>query len=352
MIREQRLIWQRLKEEKRPIVMYGMGNGAQKIFDICTEYGIKIRDIFASDGFVRGHSFLGYKVISYSQLCERYDDCVVLLAFAIHSCEMRRKLKGISERYEVLAPDVPVCGTDILTPERLKAEKSLLQSAFARLSDDTSRAVFKNVIEFKLSGRPQYLFEIETERQEVFQKLFRLSEREVYVDLGAYNGDTVCEFLEATRNRFERIIAVEPDPKNFKKLCRLEGVAEDPRIEAHNLAAWSRETTLGFSCDGGRNSHIRFTGTPIKATSVDSLLDGQPASLIKIDVEGAEREAIEGARATISKFAPKLAVSAYHHTTDFYSLVDYIGSLNPEYRVFLRHHPYIPAWETNIYATL
>lgn len=352
MLREKQLIWQRLKNEKKPIVMYGMGNGAQKIFDICTEYGITICDIFASDGFVRGHSFLGYEIISYSQVCEKYNDCIVLLAFAVHSHEMFCKIKEIAEKYEVLVPDVPVCGTDILTFERLKSEKVLVHKAFDLLSDDMSRAVFKNIIEFKLSGKPKYLFEIETARHEVFQNLLKLSDKETYVDLGAYNGDTVREFLETTRNRFESIIAVEPDPKNYKKLSKLEQVGTDMRIEIHNKAAWNYETTLNFSCDGGRNSHIRFTGTPVETVSVDRLLDGRRASYIKIDVEGSEFEALDGAKNTILKFAPKLAVSAYHHTVDFYKLVVYINSLNPDYKVFLRHHPYIPAWETNIYATL
>ena len=45
-------LWTRLKSESRPVLLYGIGNGADKIFDVCRDYGIEILGVFASDGFV------------------------------------------------------------------------------------------------------------------------------------------------------------------------------------------------------------------------------------------------------------------------------------------------------------
>lgn len=77
-------VWDFLKNDNKPIMIYGMGNGAEKIISTLDTYGVKVSEIFASDEFVRGHSFLGYKVLKYSDICEKYDDFNVVLAFATH----------------------------------------------------------------------------------------------------------------------------------------------------------------------------------------------------------------------------------------------------------------------------
>ena len=87
-----------LKNDNKPIMIYGMGNGAEKIISTLDTYGVKVSEIFASDEFVRGHSFLGYKVLKYSDICEKYDDFNVVLAFATHLenvIEIIKKIKII-----------------------------------------------------------------------------------------------------------------------------------------------------------------------------------------------------------------------------------------------------------------
>lgn len=75
-----------------------------------------------------------------------------------------------------------------------------------------------------------------------------------------------------------------------------------------------------------------------------------PCTYLKMDVEGAEREAIAGAEKTIRQYAPKLNIAAYHRSEDFFQLLLLIHALQPSYRLYLRHHPYVPAWDTNLYA--
>lgn len=84
--------------------------------------------------------------------------------------------------------------------------------------------------------------------------------------------------------------------------------------------------------------------------ALDSVLSGRPCTYLKMDVEGAEREAIAGAEKTIRQYAPKLNVAAYHRSEDFFQLPLLIHALQPNYRLYLRHHPYVPAWDTNLYA--
>ena len=84
--------------------------------------------------------------------------------------------------------------------------------------------------------------------------------------------------------------------------------------------------------------------------ALDSVLAGAPCTILKLDVEGAEREALCGAAQTIARCKPRLNVACYHRNEDLYALPLLVHELNPEYEIFLRHHPYVPAWDINLYA--
>jgi len=168
------------------------------------------------------------------------------------------------------------------------------------------------------------------------------------VDLGAYNGDTVHEFVQKTDGKYKQIYALEPDKRNFKKLSK---TTEDVcNINIFNVACWNEDTTLTFSNKSSRQSMISKTGTEVSARSVDSILDGNIATYIKYDVEGAEKQAIIGTENTIKKYSPKLLVALYHRDEDIFELPLLIKKLNPNYTFYLRHYPYIPAWEVNLFA--
>ena len=139
--------------------------------------------------------------------------------------------------------------------------------------------------------------------------------------------------------------------KNFKKLAKfVDGM---PHVFAFNSAAWCIDTELPFAAKAGRQSAITAgSENMVGALSVDSVLGKKPATIIKMDVEGFEREAIWGAALTISHYAPKMMVSLYHRNEDIFELPLLIKKLNPSYKLYIRHQLYIPAWETNLYATV
>ena len=106
-------LWQYLKKTDKPILMYGMGNGADKILAVCEKYGIEISDFFASDGFVRGHSFHGKVVLSYSEAKARYGSLLVLLSFASSLPDVLATIHRVAAENELYAPDVPVFGSNL-----------------------------------------------------------------------------------------------------------------------------------------------------------------------------------------------------------------------------------------------
>lgn len=350
-IKEKQSTWDKLREEKRPIFIYGMGDGALKIMSVFREKGISLSGIFASDDFVRGHSFEGYRVHKLSEIENMVDDFVVVLAFAAGYQSIVDKIHSIAERHTLYVPDVPVAGNGLFTYEYCVQNAVKLQQVYDSLYDDYSRKVYANIINFKISGDISYLSSVTTSKSAIYKEIIKPNLNETYVDLGAYNGDTIREILEFTRGKYAGIYALEPDRKNFKKLSKfVDGM---PHVFAHNAAAWCIDTELPFAAKAGRQSAISASSdTMIQARSVDSILGKKTATIIKMDVEGFEREAIWGASQTIARYSPKLMIALYHRNEDIFELPLLIKSINPNYKLYIRHQLYIPAWETNLYATL
>lgn len=343
---ECRFLWDRLKSSHKPIVIYGTGDGADKLLDLCERFHIKISAIFASDGFVRDRTFRGYKVESYNNVCERFSDFIILLSFAVFKDDMYERMFELREHHEFYAPDMPLFGGDILTPDDVRERADEIRQAYDILADEQSKKVLECVLKYKITGEIQYLRECESDRDEIFKKL-KLPKNPVYLDLGAYDGDTVYEFFE----RFPdcaRAVAVEPDKANYKKLQSNLKKWNLP-VRAVNKAVWSHFCELQFSMESSRNSHAGNGADTVLADSIDNIICTR-ADYIKMDVEGAERQALSGMTATMRDYNPSLCVSAYHQTCDFFTLVNEISEICPNHSIYLRHHKYIPAWETNAYS--
>lgn len=347
-------LWSYLSTATKPILMYGMGNGADKILAVSEKYGIVVSDFFASDGFVRGHSFHGKKVLSYSEAKEKYGDFIVLLSFASSLKDVIDNIKKISSEVELYAPDVPVFGDNLFNMEFFNDHKADFEYAYSLFEDERSKEVFEKVISYKLSGKIEYLFPADDNESDIMRSILKSQDIKNYVDLGAYNGDTVRSLMRYT-DKLSEVIAFEPDRRNFKKLSDFSQGIDLPKITALNIGAWNEKTELCFDSSGNRNANLSTAlankkAVTVNVDSVDNICLGFAPDYIKYDVEGSEKEALLGSRNTIKQHMPKLLVSAYHRSEDLYLLPTLIKELNKEYKLYLRKLPYIPAWDLNIYA--
>lgn len=344
-IKEQN-VWENLKSSGKPTVLYGMGLGAEKIMDTLSGYGVKADDIFASDEFVRGHSFKGFKVLRYSEVCEKYDDFNVVLCFASRLESVIDRIAQINSEHTVYAPDVPVAGGGLFNREFISENEDKFDFVFNCLADNESRRVYTDILNFKVSGKIGYLLSSFCEKDKVYSDILKLSDNETIIDLGAYDGDTIREFCEATGGKYKSITALEPDAKNYKKLIKNTENMHD--INCLNIGAWNKKDTLIFSAKAGRNSKLSAGGVSVNVTDIDSL--NIPASFIKMDIEGSELRALCGMEKTIKKHRPKLYVCAYHRNEDLFTLPAKISELDESYKIYFRHSRYIPAWESNFYC--
>lgn len=347
-------LWDKLAQTDKKIVLYGMGDGAEKIRSVLDSIGVGVDDIMASDEFVRGHSFMGIRVKKLSEIEELYgNDFIILVSFGSQLPEVMDRIYEIAQKHELYAPNVPVVGEGLFTLEYAREHYKELQAAYSLMADEQSKKVFENVIRYKLSGDISLLRECETPKSESYD-ILKIGAEEVYVDLGAYNGDTLSEFLNETSMKFKKLYAMEPDHKNYQKLKRRLYMIGSALLEAYNCGAWDCETTMTFSLRSGRSTRVGEENPhrcrEVNMMSVDHMLQGGEATFIKYDVEGSEEKALNGTKATISKYRPKLNVAVYHRNEDMFAIPLQIASLNKKYKIYLRHHPYVPDWDTNLYC--
>ena len=173
------------------------------------------------------------------------------------------------------------------------------------------------------------------------------------MDCGAFDGDTLRAFLSRKGDQFERLIAFEPDPTNFEALeSYIAGLplSTRERIDVRRVAVHSGRETLRFASADGAGSAVAVAGdVEVEADSLDNLLAGIAPTFVKMDIEGAEPNAIRGAAATFRTHPPTLAICLYHARDHLWLLPRAIRAANPSYDIFLRRHS-DECWETMAYA--
>jgi len=345
-ISEKEDVWYRLQKAPWPIVLYGMGNGAEKILDACQDYGIPVAGIFASDAFVRGQSFRGFPVLTLREMEENYPEFIILLAFGTHDGAMIEKIQELACRHPLLAPDVPIAGDGLFTKRLVEQNQELIRRVEAGWADEFSRELFRELINYKLSGEISYLFH--TTPAEESWHLLAIKNKESYLDVGAYTGDTIEIFLSHCGGSFQKIIALEADEKNFLKLEKKVSALGLANVELHRKAAYCQQVKLILAAGNGRGSQIGCRGKLVEGQTIDNIVGDRPITLLKMDIEGGEKDALAGAEKTLRRYRPRLMISAYHRVEDLWALFEQIKTIEPSYQLYLRRHASFPAWEINI----
>lgn len=182
-------------------------------------------------------------------------------------------------------------------------------------------------------------------------EIIRPVPHEVFVDGGAYDGATSLRFAKWCGGDFDRIYAFEADKKNYE-LCR-EKTADKigSKMLLFNSGLWDKKTTLRFAAEGSQGSCITEggDGITIETVSIDEAVGDAPVTFIKLDVEGAELRTLMGAKNTIMRHRPRLAISIYHKPEDVFEIPDHILSLRDDYRLYIRHYQ-MSSCETILYA--
>ena len=344
-------VWDVLSKETRPIVVYGMGNGAEKLIRRFEKYGIKISDFFASDGFVRGHSFAGFRVKSFSEIKETYNDFVIVLSFATNRRDVIEMLAEIDGKHDMYIPDMPVADeSEYFDREFYNKNYIEIEKVYNSLTDSLSKKIYVAVLNYRISGKLKFLLEGYSEKDEMYSLLNTRRVKNV-IDAGAYNGDTAKEAISYFKE-LTTVYAIEADKKNFKRLKKFSEESS-VKVDAINAAVWDKCEKGIFIGSGNRNSSVSSTASyqhkesDVELISIDSL-NISNADYIKYDVEGAEYEALVGSEKTIKSSLPIMLISLYHRSRDVFSIPKFIMEKYPQYDLYIRRMLSVPAWELNL----
>lgn len=238
-------------------------------------------------------------------------------------------------------------------PERLAESTREIEAAASIWADPESEAEYRSqvrwrfLLDYAALGTPRPV--VETYFPE---DLIRPSEDEVFVDCGAFTGDTIEAFLGARGTRFEQIVAIEPDAVNCRALQnRIDdwSRAGIGPIRVEPVALGSQRGTLRFATTGTAGSRVGSGSETVDVAPLDEILADCEPTYIKFDVEGAEHDALVGASGTVRANMPVLAVCLYHKPEDLWDLPLLVRSLRPDYRLHIRRYS-DERWETVLYA--
>lgn len=336
-----------------PLLLYGAGKYAEIIYNAARKYDLHISDIVVTSLDNNPTAFMGCEVQTVSRALQKYDKCNVLIAFQASSLQVLVSTEKyllesgcVSQVYFYDGVHSNYYNELNLKYDFVERNQKTLEELYDTLYDDHSRDVMTAYFNQRISGDIRYLRDIYTDDQ-YFPDFIELRDDEVFVDCGAYDGDTIETFISHMGDRrIAKIYAFEPDELNFSKLT----ARNFENMTAVQKGAYHEKTTLRFTGRGDTGSAFAdFGDCEVEVDMIDNVLQGERATYIKMDIEGAELAAIEGAKNTIMTCKPRLAVCVYHKKEDLITIPQAILAISPHYKLFLRQH-LIYAHELVLYA--
>jgi len=267
-----------------------------------------------------------------------------------------RRILQLVTNYVLVKPDDKTVLAIAQQNDFLARNSERINAVADMLADEKSKKTYLGMIRFRQTCQKKDFPNSFCEKLPYFIKELKLDKDEVFIDCGAYTGDTINDFLKYCPE-YKQIVAFEPAPKIFKKLE--EKYSNNHKITLINAGVYDKDGVVNFSDVGiGIDGKIFDADiieenkelTSIQVNTIDNL-NLKKVTFIKMDVEGAELNALKGAEKTILKDKPKLAICIYHSNEDMVQIAEYINNLMPEYNLYVKQHNFFPsAAETVLYA--
>lgn len=362
-----------VKQGQLPFILFGAGSAGRRLLPLFERHGAPPIMICDNDAEKIGRLIHGTRVFSIESAHTLQPEAVVVMAIGQMEGqkEVRAQLMAAGFLHEkIIYIRKPALQFYTHIDQRywsqLDLESNALELAhtYSILSDEASRRLFLQRIGLLVGGSDFTAYLAHIKEHSFLEKyppdrtlkdpenfyyfnndVVRLTERETLVDCGAFDGDTVEQFLLAGQRFPEgnyKAHCLEPDPHNFAKLAN--SYRDNTNVSLYQSGAWSEKASLNFESSTSATINIpssakvseNGTGPRIEADTLDRMLAGEDVSLIKMDIEGAEIQALEGASEIIARCKPTLVISVYHHRDDIFQIPVLVDRLCPGYRFHLR----------------
>lgn len=340
------------------LVVFGAGNTSVLYQNCFVREGITPKYYIDNNPLKQGLFLGGAEIISPKKLCELWHGNIIFEPIVLICSAVISTIMNIKDQLDAL--NINSYTIDNYLFSRHKNE---ILSVFDSLADDFSKETYTALIcsRIRNSEIPENIVK---DNQYFCLKQFRTrSNAEVFVDAGAYVGDTVESFLQVKSGVFKCIYAFEPESRNyqamqtrFKRLSKewafsIERIVSVPAGVGEKGGTWSMFPQESDCASIGAN--LRSESTPeskhIRIYSLDDYFADKPVSFIKADIEGFEYQMLVGAAQIIQRDKPLLAICIYHSASDMYAIPLLIKSILPDYALSIRHH-YSDHLETVLYA--
>lgn len=360
-----------LIDKAKHVCIWGTGRMFHEAYEqYFVKTGIKVDYLCDNDPEKWGKEYLGILCIPPSQLKSMKDTVVIPL---IGDCmPVERQLREM----KVTTINLSRLGWDFiadlpLEKEWFKKEIPKIKQAYHFLEDTRSKEVFVNILCNRIAPElSQKQYTELWDPGEYFSpniKGFTVGTNEIFCDAGAYVGDSIQRFVKHTEGAFGEVYAFEADRDNYAQCCETICSFENSlkkRIHCYQYGVGVREGSIiiGKEKYGGKESISALKAANLdfddnqksvaKIVRLDEFLSEKHITLLKMDIEGMERDALEGAEGLLinSDKLPKLAVCIYHRVDDLWNIPFYIKSIAPKYKINIRHHTKDKFWGTVCYA--
>ena len=329
----------------RSLAIVGAAGEGQRLAGLCQTQGIRIDAVADDDPAKTDLIVAGVRVAPVQSLAGLPKSTpVVIASHRLLRATLRLRALGFKTvvpfaMLQVLAPDrFPPHMFYAGLLEDLWAHRDEIRALHDRLADDRSRQVLDAVLGFRQTFDPALLQPVLAEHDLYAPDgLFEFGDDEVYVDAGSFDGDTIRSFIERVHGRFDAVYGFEPDPVTFAKLKA--NFSSEPRVHPFHAGLHSHAGTLRFRDDASRGAIFAADGEiEMPVTTIDDTLGERRLTYVKMNIEGAEIDALNGGRNAIRKWQPRLAVSIYHRASDLWRIPQLVLELNANYRLYLRQH--------------
>jgi len=335
----------------RNIVLYGSGKFGQYIARGLRKTPVTPATFVDANESRQGTECCGLPVLSPLEAISRYGESHIFVVTVWRNyLKLEKQLKTSGARHvrpflpflwrhaEAL---LPYYNHDL--PSRMLSQKRHIYEAFDLFEEEHSRREFLFQLQWMLSLEAAEIPPCSPLNEQYFPSdIFSPSRTEVLIDAGAFDGDTIQEFLFRTQNQFDKILAFEPDPDNWRLLNSF--VATLPthlreKIRLYPVGLGARREVLRFDASGSVSSAISASGgTEIQVMSLDEILQDVSPTYIKMDIEGAELDALAGGATIIARSRPKLAACVYHKQSHLWEIPIQFKRLSRHYRLYLRRY--------------
>lgn len=324
----------------KEIVVYPGGSiWAVSVVEALDQMGGRL-SLSDSDPKKWGQFVAGREIQNFRDIYKSNPDVRVAICSGSSGSAIRRQLQEYLDADKMADVDV---FPDVEEYRRfVENNRKQIVSIANRLADKPSKETYLNYIAARILLDKSAFSALYEQDQYFVNGIMDLRDDEVFMDCGAYDGDTINEFIQRTGKIFRKIYGFEPDRENYAKLSDYVRSLDDDRVEIFNKGVFSSKATFSSNPAnlGTSSSCISedadFVGGIIEVDALDAMLESSvPPTLIKMDIEGAEKEALLGGKESISRYRPKLAICAYHKPEDILELP---GGINPDYRIYFRHH--------------